>query len=98
MNGVDLSLFQFVWDLTWCVFFLNAHGTTDVRYGTRAGHADQSTTHVSIASFKKSMKRALELHRAYPSNAKLFRGKRGPDPEYAVAEKHCIHCHNVREG
>lgn len=105
MKSVDLGLFQFDWDQTWCVFFLNADGTIYGRYGTRAGNGDKSMTHISIASFKKSMERALELHRGYPANKAQFAEKRGPKPEYPVAEKipnveehHCIHCHNVREG
>ncbi len=104
MKGVDLGLFQFDWDQTWCVFYLNADGTIYGRYGTRAGNGDNSTTHVSIESLRRSMVRALELHRGYPANKSQLAGKRGPKPEYAVAEKipnieqhHCIHCHNVRE-
>jgi hypothetical protein len=105
MKGVDLNLFQFDWDQTWCVFFLNADGTIYGRYGSRAGSGDKSTTHISIVSFQKSMERALELHRGYPANKSQLAGKRGPKFEYATAEKipnveehHCIHCHNVREG
>ena len=104
MNGMDLGLFQFDWDQTWCVFFLNADGTIYGRYGTRAGNGPHSTTHVSLESFKKSMKRALELHHDYPVNKAQLAGKRGRKPEYATADKipnlhseHCIHCHNVRE-
>ncbi|MBI3467381.1 MAG: PDZ domain-containing protein [Planctomycetes bacterium] len=104
MEGVDLGLFQFDYDLTWCAFFLNANGSIYGRYGTRAGNRERSTTHVSVASLKKAMERALELHRAYPDNWLTRAGKRGPNPEYPVAEKiptleksHCIHCHNVRE-
>lgn len=54
MNGVDLKQFQFDYDQTWCAFFLNADGTIYGRYGTRAGNRDQSTTHISIPSFKKA--------------------------------------------
>ncbi len=104
MEGVDLGLFQFDYDQTWCAFFLNADGTTYGRYGTRAGTGHNSTTHVSAASFKKALERALDAHRGYPGNKEQFIGKQGPKPEYAVAEKipnlekhHCIHCHQVRE-
>ncbi len=104
VDSVDLSLFQFDYDQTWCAFFLNADGAIYGRYGTRAGRGDDSTTHISVASFKKSLERALEAHRGYPGNQEQFAGKRGPKPEYAVAEKipnlpkhHCIHCHQIRE-
>jgi hypothetical protein len=104
MKAVDLRLFQFDYDQTWAVFFLNADGTIYGRYGTRAGNQNHSTTHISVASFKKAMERALELHKGYPANKDQLAGKRGPEPEYAVADKipgldkgHCIHCHQVRE-
>src|SRR5262245_47066023 len=104
MEGVDLELFQFDYDQTWAAFFLNAGGTIYGRFGTRAGRGHDSTTHISAASFRKSMERALEAHRGYPGNREQFAGKRGPEPEYAVAEKipnlekhHCVHCHQVRE-
>lgn len=113
MNGVDLKLFQFDYDQTWCAFFLNADGTIYGRYGTRAGNRDQSTTHISLPSFKKAMQRALELHRGFPANKAQLVGKIGRDPEWRTANqipglqdkperagtKHgaCIHCHQVIE-
>jgi predicted metalloprotease with PDZ domain len=104
MEGVDLSQFQFDYDLTFCVFFLNADGMVYGRYGTRAGRAAESTSHISVASLKKSMERALEAHRGYPRNKGEFASKRGAKPEHLLAEKipglqphHCIHCHQVRE-
>lgn len=85
MNGLDLRLFQFDYDQTLAAFFLNADGTIYGRYGTRAGNGPKSATHVSVASFRKAMERALALHRAYPGNRARFAGKRGPAPEYATA-------------
>jgi hypothetical protein len=64
MKGVDLELFQFDYDQTWAAFFLNADGTIYGRYGTRAGNKNNATTHVSLASFKRAMQRALELRNA----------------------------------
>src|SRR5262245_43946742 len=105
MKGVDLALFQFDYDQTWPAFFLNADGAIYGPYGTRAGNKSNATTHISLASFKKSMQRALELHRGYPGNRSQLTGKLGPPVEYRFAEqipfeggeRRCIHCHNVRE-
>lgn len=103
IDDVDLSLFQFDYDQTWSAIFLNADGTVYGRYGTRAAGGANSTTHVSVASFRKTMERVLELHKGYPSNKDQFTGKRGPKPEYRVPkdiprvdQRHCIECHQVR--
>jgi predicted metalloprotease with PDZ domain len=84
-------------------FFLNGDGTIYGRYGTRAGGGKNSTTHISVASLRKSMQRALDLHKEYPSNKDQLVGKRGPKPEYRVPKeiprverRHCIECHQVR--
>lgn len=86
MKGVDLRTFQFDWDLTWHTFFLNADGTIYGRYGTRAGVRNNQLTHISLASFKKALQRALELPRSYPAIKATLGGKRGPEPEYQFAE------------
>lgn len=85
MNDADLELFQFDYDLTWSAFFMNADGTIYGRYGTRA--AKDGMTHMSLASLKKAMKMALELHQAYPQKRQLFEGKRGPKPRFKSARE-----------
>ena len=112
MKGVDLQLFQFDYDQSWAVFFLNAEGTLYGRYGTRAGDKKNAASHISIPSFKKALERALELHKTYPANKDQLAGKLGSKPRYPVAEqipgledraigpttpKNCIHCHMVGE-
>jgi hypothetical protein len=103
IDDLDLGLFQFDYDQTWCAFFLNVDGTIYGRYGTRAAGGENSTTHISVASLRKTMQRALELHKGYPSNKAQLTGKRGPMPEYRVPKdiprverRHCIECHQVR--
>jgi hypothetical protein len=103
IDDVDLGLFQFDYDQTWSAFFLNADGTTYGRYGTRAAGGGNSTTHISVASLRKTMQRVLELHKGYPANKAQLTGKRGPEPEYRVPKdvprverRHCIECHQVR--
>lgn len=104
MDGVDLELFQFDYDQTFCAVLFNADGTIYARYGTREGAGDHSNSHISLASLKKTLQRALEVHAGYPANRQELVGKRGAKPPFAVAENipgmekhHCIHCHQVRE-
>lgn len=112
MKGVDLHLFQFDYDQSWAVFFLNAEGTIYGRYGTRGGDKKNAANFISVASLKKSMELALQLHREYPANKASLAGKLGPKPSYPAAEQipslqdralgwttpqNCIHCHMVGE-
>lgn len=111
-KGLDLKLFQYDYDQSWCAFFLNADGTILGRYGTRVSSGPNSDSHLSLPSFRKAMERALELHKGYPANKEQLAGKRGKEPDYPVPEKipglqvraegevtrkTCIHCHMVRE-
>jgi len=112
MNGLELSQFQFDYDQTFAVLFLNPDGTVYGRYGTRAGSGPNSTTHVSLASLGKAMERALALHQGYPGNRSKLAGKRGPAPPFrtvndmpwmkdrplrTMVNKGCIHCHQARD-
>src|SRR2546427_11089698 len=72
-NGMDLSLFQFDYDQTWAVFFLNADGTVYGRYGSRS--ARDAMQDVSLEGFAKAMDGALELHGHYPANKRSLASK-----------------------
>lgn len=111
-KGLDLKLFQYDYDQSWCAFFLNADRTIYGRYGTRITRGPQSDSLLTLASFRKAMERALELHKGYPGNKELLAGKLGKEPDYPVPEQipglqerakgpttrqTCIHCHMVRE-
>ena len=112
-KGLDLSLFQYDYDMSWAAMFLEADGTILGRYGTRvASGKEKSDSHISLAGFRKAAERALALHENYPSNKGLLAGKRGKKPDYEVPEEipglderaqgtlkkeNCIHCHMVRE-
>ncbi len=111
MEGVDLSLFQFDYDETWCAFFLNADRTIYGRYGTRASGGADAGVDVSVAGFEKALEAALEVHAGYPGNRASLAGKRAAPPpakeirsfpifksRFAVAPpKGCAHCHHVWE-
>ncbi len=112
MEGVDLSQFQFDYDLNWAAMFINADGTVYARYGTQS--AEGPDAYNSIEGLKNTMLRVLELHAQYPGNADELRGKRGEDKPYetamempglrnreryqaATTRENCIHCHNIHD-
>jgi serine protease Do len=111
-KGLDLSLFQYDYDMSWAAMFLEADGTILGRYGTRVTSGPKSDTHISLAGFRKAAERALALHKGYPANKEKLAAKRGKKPDYEVPEQipglderakatlkkeNCIHCHMVRE-
>jgi hypothetical protein len=85
-NGMDLSLFQFDYDQSWAAFFLNANMTIYGRYGTRS-HQTESDDDVSLEGFGKALAAALEVHREYPRNKEMLKGKRGSESAVKVPEE-----------
>ena len=51
-NGMDLSLFQFDFDLTFAVFFMNADRTIYGRFGSRSDFKD-ALRDISMEGFLK---------------------------------------------
>ena len=111
-NGLDLSVFQYDYDMSWAAMFLNADMTVYGRYGTRNASGPNSDVLLSRSGFQAAAERALALHKAYPANKSQLAAKTGPKPEYrtpneipglnekplkAVARQECIHCHMVKE-
>lgn len=112
MKGVDLSLFQFDYDLNWAGMFLNANGTIYARYGTQSTEGPDAFN--SVKGLATTMQRVLELHKNYPNNKQLLTGKK-PSPkswktpneiptlhpnlrkEAQTSRTHCIHCHNIHD-
>ncbi len=110
-NGMDLSLFQFDYNLTWAVLFLNADRTIYGRFGTRSTHDPNKD--LSLDGFRKAMEGALALHQGYPSNKASLAGKTGPKPRHPAPEGYptlkkfytpavtpgkpdsCLHCHQI---
>lgn len=89
-NGLDLSLFQFDFDQSFAVFFLNADGTIYGRYGTRS-HRTHWADDVSIEGLARAMEGALDLHQNYPANREALKDKRGAKPTYATPESFPLH-------
>lgn len=113
MRGVDINQFQFDFDMTWYGFFMNADGTVYARYGSRNGERKDSDKLMSISGLKKTMQRALDIHKSYPGNKDGLKDKKGAAMKYPTADripwinakvkndplpKGCIHCHHVWQG
>lgn len=73
-NALDLTLFQFDYDLTFAVLFLNADRTVYGRFGSRSDQ-DDAEKDISIEGFRAALAGALELHRGYPRNKATLVGK-----------------------
>lgn len=73
-NSLDLSLFQFDFDLSWSAIFLNGDGTLYGRFGSWE-HQRNPQDH-STQSFEKAILKALEIHQAYPTNKSSLAGKK----------------------
>ncbi len=84
-NGIDLSLFQFDYDLTFAVFFMNADKTIYGRFGTRADFRN-ATKDISLEGFKQALEGALELHKGYPDNKAILDAKTGAEPSKKTPE------------
>lgn len=112
MKNVNLSLFQFDYDLNWAAIFMNADGIIYSRYGTQS--AAGADTYNSVESLEKTMRRVLTLHANATNYRKYLAGKRGKPKPYKTAlempgmEKkeeyrkttqvnNCIHCHNIHD-
>jgi len=102
MRGVDLSLFDFDFDLTWAALFMNTGGHVYGRYGSRdEGPAEKS---LSLKGLKHAMQQSLAAYRDQPhaKPARVVRAIRNEPtrPErYPAARRFkaddCIHCHQV---
>jgi serine protease Do len=93
--GADLNTFEFDYDLTWFVFFLNADETIYGRYGGR--DASDAEARISLKGLRYAMDRALETHKAPPPAAKAAKPLLAEKYDAAKSHKGCIHCHNIKE-
>jgi hypothetical protein len=98
ITGLDLSLFEFDYDLTWYGFFLSADEVVYGRYGGRDAKSDEGR--LSLAGLKYAMEKSLEQHAAGAKKPEP-RGKAIRAEEYRAAKlrrnNECIHCHQINE-
>jgi serine protease Do len=74
-NALDLSIFQFDYDLSFSTLFMNGDGTIYGRYGSwthQKNPADKTT-----AGYRAAIEGALAIHRQYPENKAGLAGKQG---------------------
>ncbi len=87
MNGVDLETFQFDYDMTFAVFFMNADKTIYGRYGSRSD-MKEAQREISLESLGAALKNALEIHQGYPSNKASLARKQGVKQRYKTPEQY----------
>lgn len=74
-NAIDLSMFQFDYDLSFSTLFFNGDGTVYGRYGSWTHQKDPYEK--SLEGYRRSLEAVLELHRQYPANKASLAGKQG---------------------
>ena len=86
-NGIDLSRYQFDYDMSLAMFLMRADGTIYGRFGTRSGQTD-SDHEMTIDGFAKALSRALEMHEEFDQFRPQLVGKRGADVAITKPEDH----------
>ena len=79
-NALDLSLFQFDFDLSFTTMFFNGDGTVYGRYGSWTHQKNSQDT--TTTGFKRALEAALAVHRGYPANKASLAGKQGAPIAY----------------
>ncbi len=74
-NALDLSRFQFDYNLSFSALVFNADGTLYARWGSWRHQKDPQDK--STAGLKATLEAALALHRGYPANKVSLAGKQG---------------------
>ena len=74
-NDLDLSIFQFDYDLSFSTMIFNGDGTVYGRYGSWTHQKDPYAK--TTAGFRRALVEALEIHRDYPRNKQALAGKQG---------------------
>ncbi len=79
-NTLDLSKFQFDYDLSFSALMFNGDGTIYGRYGSWLHQKDPLNK--TTASFKKALEATLAIHNGYPANKAALSGKQGSQTPY----------------
>ena len=74
-NDLDLSVFQFDYDLSFSTMIFNGDGTVYGRYGSWTHQKDPYAK--TTTGFRRALEEALEIHQAYPGNKRALAGKQG---------------------
>lgn len=74
-NALDLTRFQFDYDLSFSTLLFNGDGTLYGRYGSWTHQADPEAR--ETIGYRRALEAALVLHRGYPANRASLAGKQG---------------------
>ncbi len=93
IDGLDLSLFEFDYDLTMMIFFMDAQENMYARYGGR--DAKSADARQSLDGLRYTMQSVLAMHQIkekefVPRTKEALKSARGGGGG-------CMHCHHVRE-
>lgn len=81
-NALDLSKFQFDYDLSFSTLFFNADGTLYGRYGSWQHQRDSYDA--TTAGYKAALNEALAVHRSYPANKAALEPKQGGPAPFKI--------------
>ena len=98
MRGVDLSIFDVDFDLSWNALFLSRDARVLGRFGGR--DADTPGKYHTLSGLKHSMQSALDRHRNEKPDKPAPRKPMFAEDYPAAAKRPdnaCIHCHHVHE-
>jgi hypothetical protein len=96
MNDVDLSVFQFDFDLTWMAFVMDSNERVYSRYGGRDSQSPDGR--LSIAGLKSTLRRVLEFNEKQPRKLNTPPHKPTFPSDLFDVKGKCLHCHQVWEG
>lgn len=81
-NTLDLTLFQFDYDLSFSTLFFNGDGTVYGRFGSWQHQRDEADT--TIAGYQATLAAVQGVHRGYPANKAALAGKQGGPAPFKV--------------
>lgn len=81
-NTLDLTKFQFDYDLSLSTLLFNADGTVYGRFGSWQHQKDALDT--TISGYKAALEAGLAIHKGYPANKAALSGKQGGPAPFAV--------------
>lgn len=86
-NGLDLSQYQYDYDMSFAVMYLHHDGKTILgRFGTRTGR-DNEKDDMHLLGFADSMKKSLALHRNFDANRAALAAKLGAPSAFKTPEE-----------
>ena len=81
-NALDLSKFQFDYDLSFSTMFFHPDGTLLARFGSWRHQKDEQDT--TLEGYVATLKETLNLHAGYPGNKSALEGKQGRPVKWAT--------------